>query len=422
MKQKPFQPWRYLTACSLSYLGTGVFMCVNTLVSLSRGMDLAQVSLGLALASLTSLVLELPSGMAGDLFGRKRVWMMAAAAQALQLALFLFAGGPVLLLAYVLNGVSNALISGTLDALYMEGWIHSRGADTLAKASAWNAAAQTGSMAVGSLAGGVLAALPFFREYTVNLLAVCALRLAALVWVALMIPADAGHGRAQQQTRPSLLRQFMAQGRTAWDAAAASGPLTLCLLSTVALGFGMIGLEAFWKPRLLELAPADAQLGPVLGVLSGISMLGALGGSVLCAQFTKHCHTQRRRILAFLLTRTLLAAALLAVAGASKVPSFALLFTGYYLTLGMHSTTEDVVLQGEAPDEARGTLMSVESLLLQVGVFFSQLVSSAWLLRGSIRALWVLEAIVLLGGTALAVGACRRAQRRKTVETPSQNG
>ena len=420
MKQRPYQPWRYLAAFSLSYLGTGIFLCVNTLASLARGLDLAQVSLGLALASLTALALELPSGMAGDLFGRKRVWILAAAVQGVQMLLLLFASGPVLLLSYVLMGVSKALLSGTLDAMYMEGWIHSRGAETLAKASAWNAAAQTGCMALGALVGGGLATLPFFRQYTVNLLVVCALRLAALAWVAVMIPADAGHGKTQLKT--PLLRQFLAQGRTAWSAAAGSGPLLLCLLSAAALGFGMIGLEAYWQPRLVELAPAGAQLGPLLGVLSSISMLGALGGSVLCAQFTKACRTQRRRVLAFLLTRGMIGAALLAVACAADIPGFAVLFTGYYLTVGMHSTAEDVLLQGAAPDEARGTLMSVESLLVQVGIFLSQLASSAWLLRGSIRALWVLQTAVLLGGTALAVWVCRRAQRRKTVETPAQNG
>lgn len=422
MKQRPYQPWRYLTAFSLSYLGTGVFMCVDTLISLARGLDLAQISLGLALAALSALVLELPSGMGGDLFGRKRVALAAAACQLLQLVLLLFCTGPVLLLSYVLNGASRALLSGTLDAMYMEGWVHSRGADTLAKASAWNAAAQTGCMAIGSLAGGVLADLPFFRDYTLNLSLVVALRLAALVWVIRMIPADPGHRTREAHAPRSLVSQFVGQGRIAWAAASGSFSLRLCLSSVAALGFTMIGLEAYWKPRLQELAPAGAQLGLVLGILSCISMVGALGGSLLCAKLTRRCRTSRQRILAFLLTRGILAAALLAVACASKVPSFALLFTGYYLTLGMHSTTEDVVLQGEAPDEARGTLMSVESLLLQVGVFFSQLVSSAWLLRGSIRVLWILEAIVLLGGTALAVGACRRAQRRKTVETPSQNG
>ncbi len=422
MKQRPYRPWRYLAAFSLSYLGTGIFMCVNTLISLSRGLDLAQVSLGLALASFTAVALELPSGMAGDLFGRKRVWMMATMAQLVQMALLLFASGPLLLLSYALMGVSKALLSGTLDALYMEGWIHTRGTDTLAKASAWNAAAQTGCMSLGALVGGVLATLPFFREYTVNLLAICVLRVAALAWVAVMIPADAGHARATRQARPSLLRQFAAQGRTALDAAAHSGQLLLCLLCAAALGFGMIGLEAYWEPRLVELAPAGAQLGPVLGILSSISMLGALGGSVLCAQLTKYCRTPRRRVLAFLLTRVLIGAALLAVACAADVPGFAVLFTGYYLTVGMHSTAEDVLLQGAAPDEARGTLMSVESLLVTAGIFLSQLVSSAWLLRGSIRALWVLEAAVLLGGTALAVWACRRAQRHKTVENPAQNG
>lgn len=424
MKNKPFQPWRYLVAFSLQYLAVGVFMCVNTLISLSRGLSLSQVSLGLALASLTALALELPSGMAGDLLGRKRVWLAAACVTALRVVLLLFCTGPVLLLAYVLNGAANALLSGTLDAMYMEEWIHSRGTGTLAKASAWNAAAQTGFMALGSLAGGALATVPFFRDYTVNLVVMTALQLLALFWVWRMIPADPGHRTPQSAARPSLPRQFLAQGCVALDAASGSLSLQLCLLSAAALGFGMIGLEAYWSPRLQQLAAPGAELGPLLGVLSCVSMLGALAGSLLCAKFTARCRTQRSRVLAFLITRGLHAAALAAVAFALRVPAFALLFTSYYLATGAQATANDVLLQAAAPDHVRGTLMSVQNLLVHVGTFLCEALAAFWLARGGIASFWLLEAAVLLFGT-LAVGAlclALRARRRKAVENTPQNG
>ena len=71
---------------------------------LARGLDLAQASLVVAVQSVLSMALELPSGMAGDLWGRKRVWLASRVFFAAQLALYLTARGPVLFLAAALGG------------------------------------------------------------------------------------------------------------------------------------------------------------------------------------------------------------------------------------------------------------------------------------------------------------------------------
>ena len=70
-----FHPFAYLAAFGLSGAMSGMLMCVNTLLMLDRGLSLAQVALGLSLLSITQVLLEVPSGMLGDLYGRKRIWM-----------------------------------------------------------------------------------------------------------------------------------------------------------------------------------------------------------------------------------------------------------------------------------------------------------------------------------------------------------
>ena len=72
-----FHPFAYLAAFGLSGAMSGMLMCVNTLLMLDRGLSLAQVALGLSLLSITQVLLEVPSGMLGDLYGRKRIWMAA---------------------------------------------------------------------------------------------------------------------------------------------------------------------------------------------------------------------------------------------------------------------------------------------------------------------------------------------------------
>ena len=96
-----FHPFAYLAAFGLSGAMSGMLMCVNTLLMLDRGLSLAQVALGLSLLSITQVLLEVPSGMLGDLYGRKRIWMAAMLVRLCYLPLFLFASGPVLLAGYV---------------------------------------------------------------------------------------------------------------------------------------------------------------------------------------------------------------------------------------------------------------------------------------------------------------------------------
>ena len=74
-KAAAFHPFAYLAAFGISGAMGGMLMCVNTLLMLDRGLSLAQVALGLSLFSITQVLLEVPSGMLGDLYGRKRIWI-----------------------------------------------------------------------------------------------------------------------------------------------------------------------------------------------------------------------------------------------------------------------------------------------------------------------------------------------------------
>lgn len=69
------RPWIYLAGFSMSGFSSGLITCINTLLFLSRGLSLSLFSLAIGLNFITVMVLEMPSGIAGDLWGRKRVWM-----------------------------------------------------------------------------------------------------------------------------------------------------------------------------------------------------------------------------------------------------------------------------------------------------------------------------------------------------------
>lgn len=398
MKRDPFPLRAYEAFFALGGLSSGFTLCVVTLVILSRGFSLAQLSLGLALQSAVSMLLELPSGMAGDLWGRKRVWYASRGLVLATLTLYLFCSGPVLYLAFLCNGAANALSSGTMDAMFMDGWLEHRGPATLNKASMVRTVANTGGIAVGALAGGLLSTAAFWRPYTLNLLAAAAASLGALAVAALFLPADPPRPRPVGQNAGPV-RQLLAQGAATARAAAAAPALMVSLLGGALLGFVMIGPEAYWQPRLQELA-GPIPLGALLGALSCASMFGAVVGSFLTERLSRRL---KRPMAMYLLTRMLHFGCLAALAFARGVPAFCAWFVLYYLMLGMHSTADDVLLHAHAPGAVRGSVMSVQNLLVSGGVAASQLMAAAVLSRGAIPALWLVQAAVLAVGTALCL-------------------
>ena len=311
-KAAAFHPFAYLAAFGISGAMGGMLMCVNTLLMLDRGLSLAQVALGLSLFSITQVLLEVPSGMLGDLYGRKRIWMAAMLVRLCYLPLFLFASGPILLAGYVGNGAANALNSGTLDAMYLENWLHARGKKTLARGTALQQAVQYGSQAAGALLGGGLSTLKFFRPYSVNILACTALCVTGLLVAVFAIPADGAARRGTFSPR-GIAAGFCAQAGQTVRLAKASPLVLLCLLSVLPYGFAGIGIEAYWQPRLLELLNG-AQPGILLGVFSCTAMGGVTASGFLAGKLVRRANTTRRRVALFLAIRAALTALLAALA------------------------------------------------------------------------------------------------------------
>ena len=417
-----FHPFAYLAAFGLSGAMSGMLMCVNTLLMLDRGLSLAQVALGLSLLSITQVLLEDPSGMLGDLYGRKRIWMAAMLVRLCYLPLFLFASGPVLLAGYVCNGAGNALNSGALDAMYLENWMHTRGKETLARGTALQQAVQYGSQAVGALLGGCLSTMKLFRPYSANILACAALCTAGLLVAFFAIPADGAAHRARTGTffLGSIASGFYVQARQTVRLAKASPLVLLCLLGILPYGFAGIGVEGYWQPRLLELLNG-AQPGILLGIFSCTSMGGVIIGGFLADRLVRRAGTARARIALFLFVRLAMTALLAALAAALQVPLMLAFYIAYYLALGMYACVDSVLVQSETPDEVRGTVMSAESLMQMMGAWLGTGAASLWLGNGSITGLWLLCAAVLAGGTALCLVPVWLLHRVKPAEKPLQN-
>ena len=389
------RPWVYLAGFSMSGFSLGLITCINTLLFLSRGLSLSLFSLAIGLNFITVMALEMPSGIAGDLWGRKRVWMISRVMTLASLACYAFGNVPVVMLGCMLSGAGIAFSSGTLDALYMERWMHERGENALGKAQMWYSAIQYSSMGIGSLVGGILSGFPLWGiPYNGNLITAFILTAAALIWIGFLIPKDL----PQQEKAASPTGQMLEQGKKALAAARKSPVLMVCLIGAVVMGFTTSGIELYWQPHLETLAE-NREIGFLLGLLSFAGMAAVVLGSVVSGKLSSLVKTERGRIRVYLAARLAMALIIITAALWLRLPAFCLLYTLYYLVMGCQDTMDVVLLQSNARDEMRGTLMSVQSFALRLGGLVSQLLSAAVLAFLGIPVLWLLLAAVFLMGS-----------------------
>ena len=83
----------YILNQTTHWLIVGIFIPVNALLVVEKGLDLFQLGVVLAFYSGTTLLLEPPTGGLADSIGSKKVYLISLAAQLLAVVSLLLAGG-----------------------------------------------------------------------------------------------------------------------------------------------------------------------------------------------------------------------------------------------------------------------------------------------------------------------------------------
>ena len=369
---------RYLTAFGLAGLGKGLLLPVLSLLLLSRGLDQSTLALATGVFALTVVLLELPSGMASDRWGRRRVYLIAHTIGAVGDLVLAFTGQAFL--GMMLMGAATAFESGSLSSLFFQRWMDARGKDTLPRAASWMNLMEPGALAGGALAGGAggAAAPTFLLPYAPLLLVRFTLRLGALVATA-GIPADPPIPYSARKT----------QG--CWRMLASNRQLVVLLVGGVVLGAALGDLEIYWQPHLEQLAGGYT---PLLGVMSCISMFGAAAGMAIVGRFTARLRLERVYAVFYLAV-----AGWLAVLGhITNLWGYVGGFGALYLCMGGGDLARTSMLQAAIPPALRATAMSVDSLLCRLGAMLSSGAAAMALGYVGVPALWTGLGLVLAVG------------------------
>jgi MFS family permease len=386
----------------LDRFAMGLTVSVVALALSDRGMDLFQISILFGMYSLTAMAMELPFGGLADNIGRKPVFLAAVIASMVSLALFLSTSVfPVLALSFAFIGFGRALRSGTLDAWFVETFQSAAPNVDIQPALARAQWANAMGLAMGAVVGGLLpdifgpAAVRLgFSIYDVSYAVSLAVMIAVFAYTLLAIVET-------PRPRNALTQGFTTVPQVIRDAAllARKTPALSMLLAALAL-FLMASnpIEVLWPTHLKPML-AEGKANTIIGVLTAVYFFSIAFGAAL-SSYINRLFNQRHAI-TLSVAFAYMTGIQIALALQGHVVGFVLVFILYSVALGVAETPASSILHRYADDRQRSTILSLRSLIQQLGAALGLVVAGAIAEISSTPAAWLVGAAFLFIATTL---------------------
>jgi hypothetical protein len=394
----------FIVLRALRWLPQGVVLPFQVLIPQSRGLSLGAIGVVFAVHSAVALALEVPSGALADLAGRRRTLLAGAALTVLSLIAFAAASSLAAFCgSLALMAAGRALISGSLEAWYVDALRLLDPVAPLARGLSAGTAAEGVAMALGAVAGGGIVVV---SGYTAAALGGAAAAAIYLVAVAALVREP-----PRQSTRVSLGRRTRELFATARRETATSPAVQVVFATAIAFGVSISAVELLWQPRLAALVGGGSRHGVGFGALVAASMLAVAAGAALSPIVNRRLGLVRGYVVA-----VLAGALFIGLLGVPAAPlAFAAVYLLAYLGFGVGEPMHFELLNDAVGATARATLISAESLATQAGALVANLgigalaaahdAAVAWVLAGTVLALTAAGAGLRLARAASAAGS-----------------
>lgn len=389
----------------LDRFAMGLTVAVVALALTDRGMDLFQISLLFGIYSFTTMALELPFGGLADTIGRKPVFLSAVVASIASLALFLMTDDfYVLALSFAFIGFGRALRSGTLDAWFVEKFKMVAPNVDIQPALARAQWANAMGLAVGAVFGGLLPDLLGwlprrlgFSVYDVSYVASLAVMLGVFFYTLFAIV------ETPRPLKPYALKQgFASVPQVVRDAVllALRNPAVSMLL--IALAFFLMAtnpVEVIWPTHARPMFEA-AYANTAIGLLTAAYFFSIAFGAWLSPAINRIF--RRRHAVTLGVVFVCLAGLQIAFALQGSIHGFVVVFVLYSIFLGASETPASSILHRCVADHQRSSLLSLKSLVQQLGAAFGLILAGALAEVYSTPAAWMIGAVFLVVAGMLA--------------------
>lgn len=371
-----------------SYIA-GLIVPVLSLLLLEKGATLSSMSAIIGIFSFTVIVLELPTGIMADIIGRKKTFILSLILSLVFSIVFLLGHGLLMLcIGMFIYGLHRAVSSGSFEALFIDSYIYEFGKEKLHEVTTRINVLDAFGLSAGALTGG---ALPEISEkyfilsgtYDLNLI----VRLILTVLVAVLAAVFIKESGTNEVKERITLRQHI---KNSSNVVIKSKNIICIFISVFTTGFFFSSLETYWQPHFISLMPSDSAM-VILGVMAFLYLAAAMMGNIISSKlFSKYNAKKTYLILRIFLVITLIITAL-----QTNMITFILFYSLIYLVFGMASIPESVILNSEIPNSARASILSVNSLILQIGMLFGSFVNSFIINYTPIPNLWIIAAVII---------------------------
>ena len=397
---------RFVVLRALRWLPLGVALPFLVLLPQARGISLGQIGVMFAVHSGVAIAAEVPSGGLADALGRRPALLAGGVLTVAALLMFAVASAMAAFLAAVASlAVGRALMSGALEAWFVDELRRVDPEAPLHGSLAAGSAAEGIGSGIGAAAGGFLPLLPLGLaprgSETLVALSVPLLgaALAALAYVGAVA---------------ALVREPPRRGTDGWAAgAAASWALTVeglgvarrapsvRLVLAVAAGLGAVlsMTEVLWPVRLNDLVDSPAaDAAPLFGLLAAASLAAFSVGASLSVRVARRTGKGRTYAGAFVVLAALLP--LLGVVHAAAL--FCAVFFAYFAAIGVADPLHYEVLHDAVSSSTRATVVSAEGLASQAGGLGGNLGLVPLAGVAGFGVAWGVAGAIALGAAALA--------------------
>lgn len=395
----------------LDRFAMGLTVSVVALALTDRGMDLFQISLLFGVYSLTTMALELPFGGLADTIGRKPVFLAAVVASVVSLALFLSTSDfYVLALSFAFIGFGRALRSGTLDAWFVETFKAAAPNVDVQPALAKAQWANAMGLAVGAVFGGLLPDLLGtvteglgLSVYDASYLASLAVMLGVFIYTLVVIVEE------PRPLNPKALKKGFATVPLVINDASlvALSHRTLSMLLAALALFLMATnpVEVIWPTHAKSML-ADGYANTIIGVLTATYFFSIALGAWLSAHISRMF--RRRHAVTLAVVIACMAGVQIALALQGNIFGFAAVFIVFAVGLGVSETPASSILHACVEDRQRSTMLSLRSLIQQLGAALGLILAGAIAEVYSTPAAWTIGAVFLLVGAVLIALRAKR--------------
>ncbi len=373
-----------------SYL-SGLLIPILSLLLIEKGISLGNLSIFMAIYSFIVIVFELPSGIMSDVIGRKKTFCISLMASIFSSVFMLLGNGTFTIgLGMIFYGLSRAISSGSFDALFIDSYIESYGIEKLNNITTRLNVLDSIGLSAGALSGGFLPdySAQFLRNFGVyDLNLIIKISLSIIVFILSMILVTETNKSQHKEDRISFKDHI-----TLSASFVKNNMIVICIfISVLSTGYFLSSFETYWQPHFLSLM-YNSDLLFLLGIMAFLYLGVVMIGSIISNKIINKFNSKKM----YLILRLILAIFIILTSLQRNIILFIICYISMYFIFGMANIPEGVILNSETPNRIRASMLSVNSLILQIGMLFGSLINSIIINYTSISTLWIITAIVIV--------------------------